>query len=159
LLSAKKIPAGKSGQIEVKVKTANIFGAMEKLIHVKTNDPGHRDLTLTIKAVVEPEIELSNFGIFFGSVPKGKEVRREILLTIPPGKSIRILNAETTDQRVAVKLEPVPGVDSRKWKLVAIQKADAKPGDHFGEIVVKTSSSLTPTITIFERGTITASGK
>ena len=142
----------------MKVKTANMFGAIEKLIFVKTNDPRHQELALTIKAIVDPEIELSDSGIFFGNAPKGKEIRREILLSIPAGKSVRLLRAESTDRRVVVRLEPVQGSDSRKWKLIAIRKADAKPGDYYGEIRIITSSRLTPTITLYAHGTITGPG-
>jgi hypothetical protein len=155
LLSAKKIPPGKSGRIEVTVKTENMSGALEKSVVVKTNDPRHRELMLTVKAAVEPEIDMSDYGIFFGNAPKGKEVRREVLLTIPPGRPVSLLGVETTDKRVVVKLEPVPGSDSRKWKVIAIRKADAKPGDYFGEIRVKTTSRLNPILTIYMHGTTT----
>ena len=159
LLSAKKVAPGKSGRIDVKIDTAGMFDEMGKQVYVKTNDPRHSDVTLTIRAIIEPEIEMSDTGIFFGNAPRGKEVRREVILTIPAQKSIRILSAESTDPKVAVKLQLEPGSNSKKWRLIAIRKADAKPGDHFGEIVVKTTSSLTPTISIYETGTVTAPGK
>jgi hypothetical protein len=92
-------------------------------------------------------------------VSKGKAVRKEIILTLPPGKPIRMLGAETTDPSVVVKLEPMPDSKPARWKLIAIQKADAKTGYHSGEIIIKTSSSLTPAISIYERGTILAPGK
>ncbi len=154
-LSAKKIPAGKEGRIEVQVNTAGMSGSLEKHVYVKTNDPRHREVVLTVKAVVEPEIEMSDYGLFFGNAPKGKEVRREILFTVPAGKSIKLLGAVSTDRRIAVKLDPAPGIESRKWKLIAIRKADAGLGDHYGEIRVKTSSRFTPTITLHVHGTVT----
>jgi hypothetical protein len=159
LLSAKKTLPGRSGQIEVGVKTAGMSGMLEKLVYVTTNDPGNPEVRLTVKATVEPEIALSEYGIFFENAPRGREVRKEVTLTIPAGKSIKILSAESNDPKVSVKLEPVPGSNGQKWKLIAIQKADAKPGYHFGEIVVRTSSRLTPKISIYERGTVAAPGK
>jgi hypothetical protein len=159
LLSAKKTLPGRSGQIEVRVKTADISGVVEKHIYVNTNDPGNSEVRLTVRATVAPEIALTEYGIFFGSVPAGKEARREVILTVAPGKSVRILGAETTDPRVSVKLEPVSESNGQKWKLIAIQKADAKPGYHIGEIVIKTSSRLNPKISVYERGTVTAPGK
>jgi len=129
-------------------------GAIEKHIYVKTNDPRNREAILTVRGIVEPEIELSDYGIFFGSAPRGKEVRREILLTIPAGRYVRPLGAETTDRRIAVNLEPVTGSNSQKWRLIAVRKADVKPGDLYGEIRIKTSSRLTPMITIYAHGTI-----
>ena len=159
MLSAKKTLPGRSGRIEVGVKTADMSGILEKLVSVTTNDPGNPEVRLTVKATVEPEIGLSDYGIFFENAPRGRETRKDVILTIPAGKSIKILSAETNDPKVSVKLEPVPGSNGQKWKLIAIQKAEAKPGYHFGEIVVKTSSRLTPKISIYERGTVAAPGK
>ncbi len=159
MLSAKKIPAGKSGQIEVRIKTEGFFGEVEKQVNVLTNDPHHSIVTLAIKATIDREIALSEPTVYFGSTPKGKEARRQIILTLPAGKSIRILSATCTDPNVIVKLDPLPGSDGKKFTLTAIQKADAKPGYHFGEIILKTNSALTTNITIYERGTVVAAGK
>jgi hypothetical protein len=159
LLSAKKTLPGRIGQIEVGIRTADISGILEKLVYVTTNDPGNPEVRLTIKATVEPEIVLSEYGIFFENAPVGREVRKEVILTILAGKPIKILSAESNDPKVSVKLEPVPGSNGQKWKLIAIQKADAKPGYHFGEIIVRTNSRLTSKISIYERGTVAAPGK
>jgi hypothetical protein len=158
LLSAKRIPAGKSGQIEVRIKTEGFSGAVEKRVNVLTNDPRRSTVTLSIKATVVREIDLSAPTIYFGNTPKGKEARREIILTLPAGKSIKILSVASTDPNVIVKLDPLPGSEGKKLTLTAIQRADAKPGYHFGQIIVKTNSTLTPNITIYERGIVTASG-
>jgi hypothetical protein len=159
LLSAKSIPSGKNGQIEVRIRTNDFDGDIEKQIRITTNDPQHSEMTLTVKAVVEPEVRLSETGIFFGREPKGKEVRRDILLSIPVGKSIQILGAESGDPAVAVKIEPVPGSDGKKWVLTAIQKAEGKTGYHYGKVIIKTSSRLSPNISIPERGEIIATGR
>ena len=159
MLSAKRIPAGQSGQIEISIKTKGLVGPMEKHAHVRTNDPRHSEIILTIKAIVEREIHISESSIHFGDAPKGKEVRKEIIFTIPARKSIEMLGAESRDPAVAVNFEPVPGSNGKKWKLTAIQKADAKPGFHYGKIVVKTNSSLAQLLTIYVRGTVAATGK
>jgi hypothetical protein len=159
LLSAKRIPPGKSGQIEVKIKTEDYVGDIEKQVRVKTNDPQNSEVTLIVKAIVEQEVQISESGIFFGSARKGKEVRKDIILTVPAGKPIEILGAESRDSAVAVKIEPVSGSGGKNWKLTAIQKADAKTGFHYGKILVKTNSRLSPIITIYERGEVTAPGK
>ena len=154
MLSAKKLLPGKSGQIEVRIKTESLQGAVEKQVQVLTNDPRHSTVTLSIKMTVEREIDLSESIIYFGNATKGKEIQREVLVTLPAGKSIKILSAASTDPNVDVRLEPLPGSEDRKLRLIAIQRADAKPGDHFGTIVLKTNSRLTPNITIYERGSV-----
>jgi len=122
---------------------------VEKLVNVITNDPNHPAVRLSIKAVVEPEIVLSESTIYFRKASKGNDNRREIILTLPAGKTIRILSATSTDPGVTVKLEPVPGSDGKKLRLIAVQKADAKPGYNLGKIVLKTDSKLTPDISIY----------
>jgi hypothetical protein len=151
----KKIQAGKRGQIGLKINTENMFGAVEEMINVTTNDPNQPTVTLTVKMIVDREFEISEPSIYFGNAPEGKEVRREIIITLPAQKSIRILSAESTDPNVIVQIEPVTGSNNKKWKLTAIQKANAKPGYHFGKIIVKTSSPHTPNISIYENGIIT----
>ncbi len=154
MLSAKRTPAGKSGRIEVKIDTRSLSGTVEKLVSVSTNDPGHTVIMLSVKADVQPEIALSDSMIYFGIAPAGKEIRREILITLPAGKAIKVLSVSSTDQSVTVKLEPVPGSDGKKLRLIAIRKADARPGDHYGTIVLKTNSPLTPDIFVYASGKV-----
>jgi len=159
LLSAKKIAAGKSGQIEAKVKTDSFSGPIDKRITVATNDPRNQSVELSIRAVVEPEIAMSDSSVFFENIPAGKEAVREVILTIPESKSIRILSAVSKDPSVAVRLESVPGSGGKKVRLIATQRADAKPGDHFGAILVKTTSRRTPEFAVFARGRVAPPAK
>jgi hypothetical protein len=153
LLSAKQIAPGKTGEIEVTVKTENAQ-AINKTVEVLTNDPRQPKITLTLTGTVEPEFALTERMVFFGNVARGKEAVKELLITIPPDKPVKIVSAESTDQNVTVRLEPVPGSNDKKVKLIAVQKADAKDGYHFGMIVVKTTSSLTPELKITVRGNV-----
>lgn len=155
MLSAKKIPPGGGGKIEVKIKTDNISGFVEKRVYVTTNDTQNPEIELKVTAEIQPEIAVSEYGIFFGAVPSWLEARREVFITLPAGKPIRLLGAETSDSRVSVKLEPVAGNGGRKWRLIAVRKSGSRPGDHMGEIIVRTTSRLTPRIVIYERGTVT----
>ena len=126
---------------------------MEKAVTLTTNDPKHATVRLTIKATIEPEIAVSESVVFFDNVPAGKEARKEILLTVPESKQVKILSAESKDSKVAVKLEPVPGANGKKVKLIVIRKANVKPGYHFGQIVIKTDSRLSREFSIYESGT------
>ncbi len=155
MLSAKHVSPGKSGEIEVTVRTEGQT-ALSKRINVRSNDPEHPLVTLTVTAEVRPEFSLSEKSIYFGSAPQGRELTREIVITLPSDGAVRLLSAETTDPNVTVRLEPVPDSNGKRIKLVAVQKADAKGGYHFGIIRIKTTSSLTPELRIPVRGQITA---
>lgn len=159
MLSAKKIPAGKRGQIEALVQTDGLTGPVEKSIMIATNDPRNANVTLTIKAVVEPEIGMSDSQIVFDEVPAGREVAKEVILKVRDGRSTRVLSAYSREPSILAKLEAVPGSGGRQWKLIAVRKANAKPGYFFGQIVVKTDSRLTPEFPIYVRGTTTPAKK
>jgi hypothetical protein len=98
---------------------------------------------------VQPEISLSSPSIYFENVPKGTEVTKEVIITVAAERSIKILSAESTDESVIVKLEPVPDSEGKKVKLIATQKADGKIGYHMERIIVKTTSYLTPELSIY----------
>jgi hypothetical protein len=141
--------------LEISIDTGSMSGAIEKLVNVKTNDPENPAVSLSIKAVIEPEIGISEETIFFGRTPQGKQIEKEIEISIAPGKQLKILSARSEDPQVAVRLEPA----LPKYKLIVVQKADAKPGYHFGKIVIKTDSRYRPEIAIYESGEVTAPGR
>jgi hypothetical protein len=155
LLSAKQIAPGKNGRLEIVIETGSMAGAIEKLVNVKTNDPENPVVGLSIKAVIELEINISEPTIFFGRAPQGKQITKEIEISFAPGKSLKILSARSEDAKVAVRIEPA----LPKYKLVAVQKADAKPGYHFGKIIIKTNSRYNPEIAIYESGEVTVPGR
>ena len=130
--------------------------SLSKSVRVTTNDPAHPEITLNLRANVIPEFALSERAIYFGNVPLGKESVREILITIPPDKPVKLVSAEATDKNFTVRLEPVPGTSGKTVKLIAVQSADAKPGYHFGAITVKTTSTSKPELSIPVRGLVTA---
>ena len=145
---------GQTGQIEAVVKTEGALGRIEKHITVRSNDPRQPELSLSVIALVEPEFTLSERMIYFGSVPKGKEVVREIVISIPADKTAKVVSAQSSDKYVAVKLEPVAGSNGKSFKLIATQKADADEGYHYGVLSLKTTSTYTPEINIPVRGMI-----
>ncbi len=158
MLSAKQIEAGQTGQIAVTVKTEGVTGALSKSATVFTNDPRQPLVVLTVNAIVEPEFGLTGRSIFFGSIPKGKEVSREVLITIAPENSARLTGAESTDPDFSARLEPVPDSGGKKVKLIVSMKPDAKEGYHAGTVVIKTSSPRIPELKVAVRGIVAPSG-
>jgi hypothetical protein len=148
-LSAKIIQAGQSGQIEVSVDTAGLTGAIEKSVNLITNDPRRPSVSLSVRADVQPEISVSSPSIYFENVPKGTEVTKEVIITVWAENAIKILSAESTDESVIVKLEPMPDSEGKKAKLLATQKSDGKIGYRLERVIVKTTSYLTPELSIY----------
>jgi hypothetical protein len=158
LLSEKRIPPGKTGQIRVSFNTRGLVGRLVKEIGVVTNDPKHPRIRLKLKSFIQPEIDLSERSVYFGVVPKGQEVTKEISISIPQEKSIRILQVYSTNDTVKVELVRIPESGGKELKLILTQLASAGEGYHFGNIVIKTTSSLNPQLIIPVRGFIKTEG-
>jgi hypothetical protein len=159
LLSQKSIKAGQDGQIEVVVDTSGRSGALSKTVTVTSNDPLHQQVVLTMTAQVEPEFALSQPSVYFGNVPKGQEATKEITITVQPPKPVNFLSVESNDPGVTVRIEPVPNTDGKKYRLIAVLKADAKEGWHYGTFTIKTTSETTPIFRIPQRGNVGAQAK
>lgn len=129
-------------------------GPIEKFIYVHSNDPRNPEIVLSIKAVVTPEFVLSDSFIFFRSAPRGTQIVKEIDIEILPGKSFKIISVRSDDSNVTASLDPAPGSDASKFKLIAVRKANAKPGYHYGDIILKTNSRYRPEIRIPENGEV-----
>jgi hypothetical protein len=156
LLSAKQIPAGQSGQLEAVVKTEGVNGKLEKVVTVITNDPRQPIVALKLLATVEAEFTLSERMLYFGTAPKGTPVVKELEIRIPAERSVKIISAESTDDAVTVELKPDP--KGHTIKVVATQKSDAPEGYHFGNLLLKTSSTHTPELKIPVRGMVAKAG-
>ena len=155
MLSAKHVAPGQTGEIEVTVNTEN-QSVINKSVTVTTNDPKNQQIVLSLTASVEPEFTPSERAINFGSVPKGKEAAKELVITVAEGKDAKPLSVETTDENVSVRLEPPAGSNGKKFRVIVTQKSDAKDGYHYGIIVIKTSSRFNPELRISVRGTVVA---
>jgi hypothetical protein len=155
LLSANKIAPGQSGEIEVKIETKDLAATeLSKTVSVTSSDSKQPVVVLTLTAVVEPEFLLSEPSVYFGSVPRGQEATKEILVTVPPNRTGRLLSAKSEDDNVTVKIEPIAESSGKQYKIVAVQKASAAEGYHSGAIVIKTSSQLKPELKIPVRGMV-----
>ncbi len=148
-LSDKQILPGESGRIEMSVDTTFLIGAIEESAHIITNDPRRRSVSFSIKADVQPEISLSSPSIYFENVLVGEQVTREIILTVLAEKSVKILGADASDERVVVNLAPVPESGGKRLRLIATYTGDGKIGYRSESITVKTTSTISPELSIY----------
>jgi hypothetical protein len=151
LVSSAKVDPGASGNVDVRIDTSGFEGRMDKRVTVATNDPGSTT-ELHIRAWVKPQFILSDRFIDFGLVKRGHEVAHSVRIMMASNDDI--LMVRSTDPSVDARLERPPG-GSREVRVIATQRADAKAGWHFGNLVISTSSHLTPQLRIPVRGTVT----
>jgi len=154
VLSSPRTPPGGEGRIEVAVDTQGMRGRVSRDISVTTNDPRQPQLALTVSAEVEPEFILSTRAINFGTNPPGKAVTQELTITIQGDPPQKILGVSSSDEAVTAELQEVSGSGGRIYRVIAEQKADAQEKYHFGMLVLKTSSALTPELKVSVRGLV-----
>jgi hypothetical protein len=164
IVSASHIPPGESGVIEVKIDTKVIpvvlGDGMEdepfaKTVTVTTNDPAHFQVVLQVSGKLVPDIAVRGEGVLdFGYVQHGTEIRKEVALKVMPGRNVHILGVTSTDEAVSVKTTESADTAKGEVHLIAIQRRDARPGSHYGNIVITTSSNLIPQLKIPVRGII-----
>jgi hypothetical protein len=94
LLSAPLSRPGERGAIRVVFDSDNFVGEVVKEVEVRTSDPARPSLTLRVKALVEPEIDLEPREVTFDAVPAGAELRRVVTLTNRKADPVRILRLE-----------------------------------------------------------------
>lgn len=157
MLSAKQIAPGQTGEIQVTVKTEGLSGPLSKSVTVFTNDLHAPQVLLSLSAIVQPEFELKEHSVFFGVAPKGKEVTKELLITIAAEKDLKLIAAASTDDDITARLEPVPDSNGKKIKLIVTMKPGAKEGFHGGTLVIKTSSTRNPELRLMVRALVSAS--
>jgi len=166
LLTAKTIAPGQSGRLDVKIATADVTASSRllsqtvsiiKTVTVTTNDRKQPSVILVLKAVIAPEIVLSERSIDFGIHRRGQEISSEVLVEITPDKPISLSGATSTDDSVMARLETVPDSGEKKIKVIATLKVTAREGQHQGFVLVNTSSALKPQLKIPIRGTVTKS--
>jgi hypothetical protein len=71
------------------------------------------------------------------------------MLTVMAEKSVKILGADASDERVVVNLEPVPESGGKRLRLIATYTGDGKIGYRSESITVKTTSTISPELSIY----------
>ncbi len=159
-----KVAPGRTGQINVEIKTENFAAlsrtlaetvTMTKTVTVRTNDPRQPQVVLSVNFMVAPEIVASEPSVFFGSNPRGQEVTRELTVSIAKDRAVKLLSAVSTDANISARLEPVTGQDGKKIRLILVQKPTASEGNHSGTVLIKTTSQLKPEFRVSFRSIVT----
>lgn len=151
MLSARQILPGETGHIEIVMNTNGITSnsARNAAVQITTNDPDQQTVTFVIRAIIEPEFALSQRSVYFRN---SQDTPKEIVITASPTRDIKVLNARSEDKNVSVSFTVIPGSNRKQVRLTAVQRKGGPPGYHFGQIIVRTSSSLTPYLRIPVRG-------
>ncbi len=78
MASAKEIPPGGEGKVDVEFKTAGKSGVREQSITVISNDPANSSLVLKVKANLEVYFECKERMVSFGRIPRSDSIIKKV---------------------------------------------------------------------------------
>jgi hypothetical protein len=140
------IAPGKAGHVHLDVDTSGFTGPIAKGVTVFTNDAANPQLTLTVRARVEPFIAVkpgyARYTIVRGEAKEGTIVQT---LYTPDGSPMDIVKVESpwpylkVSFREAQEGERLPDVKVKQWRVETLLSSDAPVGPLAGNVVVHTN--------------------
>jgi len=161
LASSKNIGPGEEGEIRATFKTKGYQGRSTKAIRVQTNDPNVANITLRLTGEILTEVMVKPRSLNFGNLKRGTTTGREIDVTFSSDEEIQIKKIESTSEHFKTAVEPYESEAGRGAKITVSAKADIPLGRIKEKILVHTTSSKSPTLTVpiyvYVQGDITVS--
>lgn len=152
------IPAGASGRIKIKLKTAEVpSGKSSKQITVGTNAEGAERVVLQVRMDLVTPLEFLPRERIYMYVLAG-EAKEEKILVRPNTAGMKILDASSSNPMIAVALEPAKAMGAKDskglasvllprqgdyWMTVSLKKG-APVGRQSADVTVRTSDASYP---------------
>lgn len=142
----KTIPPGKSGKVHVVVDTVTFTGPIAKGVTVYTDDPTNPRIELTVRAKVDPYIEVKPGYARYVTV-RGEPKEGTIVQTLyaTDGAPMDIVKVDspfpylTVSFREAQEGERLPDVKAKQWRVETLLSNDAPIGPIAGYVTVHTT--------------------
>jgi len=135
LISAKIIPPGGEGKIDVTFLTGSRSGRKNKTISVETDDPGHKTVKLRISADVQLLLTTKPDRVNFGRVKKKDESIKYILLIGRDKEKAKIISTRSNNKFVKVDINH-SGFEGDKNKKIKITVLSGMNLGRFREKVI-----------------------
>lgn len=135
------IKPGARGTITVTIPTAGRKGAFERKIKFKTDDPGRKELLLTIYADIHEIISIQPSYIDFGRVAKGSVQKKEICVSNGGREAFTILFIEVQPRDAAAITIPNDKIILKPGdkKIIGLTMAPQdKTGQVSGAVFIRT---------------------
>lgn len=128
MASAKNIPPGGEGQIEVTLNTGSYMNRVSKTVMVYSNDPLQSTVRLTVSAEVTVQFALEPTAVNFGQMGSGQTFSRYLNVIGSEKDQVKILDANSTGGNIEVEHNP-DGFENQPDQRV---KITVKPGSAMG---------------------------
>jgi hypothetical protein len=159
----REVSAGGEGWLKAKLDTADFSGPVSKSILVMTNDPQDPTITLVIKAVVKPYIEvLPRPLIRFNAVTYEGMSQTVTVVSDDDERDFKVTNVESsvpyleTSVRKLGSDELLRGRSETQYEVVMTLTDDAPSGPVNAQLVVSTDHPEAPKVVVKVYGVIRA---
>jgi len=155
LASAKEIPPGGEGKIDVTFKTGSGRGGkLEKTITVTTNDPAQQTVSLKVSTEVKVVLAAEPNRLSFGQIKKGGEAVRYAALTGSYKESVKITSVESNNQYLKVDTN-LKGFENDKQKQIRVSLRPGMKIGRFNErVILHTDHKAVKDLTLYVMGEI-----
>jgi hypothetical protein len=154
---------GRAGQTQYKLDVTiggpeARLGPLAEKVHIVTNSKYQPEYWLSISGVVRPTFRVEPTGVNFGEIaPTDNAATRTVMFRSNDLKQPERFVIDKVESGVAGVSAAVKPTDRKGEYEVTLQIAkDAKPGALDGSVLVHTSDSVRPTVTIPIKGTVKA---
>jgi len=159
----KSIKPGATGKISLKVETKNFSGPISKSATVTSNDPANPNMTLVLKAIVKPYVDILPQGYVRFSALQGEASTQSVTLVTEEKAPFKVEKVDTPADKawLKAKISPVaekdrtPGKgDNVQYKIDITLEKDAPVGLLNEKVVAYTNVPKAPTVEITVSGLV-----
>ena len=157
-----QIPPGTTGTISAKVDTSNFNGPISKSMLVATNDPNIPSLSLVIKALVRPYVEVLPRPLVRFNAVQGERTEQKLTVVSAEADGLVVSKVETslsfleTEIRKLGKDELIQGKPEPQYEVTLRLSEDAPAGPVSARAMIHTSNPKAPKVPVRIFGVVRA---
>lgn len=140
----KVIAPGAEGKIELVLDGDRVQGEFAKTAVVKTNDPAHPELTLTIAGTEIPFLKISPEGTIYLHGRYDEAVEKTVTLSSNEKDFALAITGVTSNIDDKISYKVAPGATKGEFVLHVAKKTNVPPSSAYGNVTVKTNSEKSP---------------
>ncbi|MCK5375467.1 MAG: DUF1573 domain-containing protein [Acidobacteria bacterium] len=159
----REIPAGKTGLVKATLETRDFSGPISKSILIMTNDPRDPTVTVVIKTVVHPFVEvLPRALVRFNAVQHEPMNQKVVVVSGDDDENFQVTGVESSVPFLTVTVRPLgadellAGKSSKQFEVALSMKEDAPVGPVNAVLEVHTNHPKAKTVPVKVFGVIRA---
>jgi Protein of unknown function (DUF1573) len=135
------VQPGDFSEIAAVFDTSADKGPAQRIITVPTNDPKHKQISLTIKGDVKVKVDANPTPLVFDKVKHGAEESRQVLVTDTVGGPFKIKSI--TNSSPNLKVTQQPRTDGHPGAILVVTVLKSMPAAAFSD-VIKVATNVAP---------------